>query len=232
MRFAVDNIAVHYAELGDFEQAMRINESVSAEDWRTEAFAEIAAEYWKQDRQEDARRLFQRIADMPLPKDVIYIWGDVAEKMAQSEQFDLALEVVAGMAAVVATTADDQDDGAHQVAIQFAKLGLYGRAVQLANQAGEFFGDISLVQIASEALRKNDRNKALEIAAQAESRIAKRMKGPDFEPVASEAERLSEIAVLYSRLERRPQALALADLAFNTATNLGKPGERQRALES
>jgi len=42
---ALSEIAIRYAELGDFEQAMRINESASDEDWRTGAFGKIALEY-------------------------------------------------------------------------------------------------------------------------------------------------------------------------------------------
>lgn len=97
-QFALSEIAVHYAELGDFEQAMRINESASDEDWRTGAFAEIALEYWKHGRRDEARRLFLRVAGLPLPKDVIYIWGNVIENMAQAQQFDLALDTVAAVA--------------------------------------------------------------------------------------------------------------------------------------
>src|SRR6267154_241682 len=53
-QFALSEIAIHYAELGDFEQAMRVNESASDEDWRTGAFAEIALEYWKHGRRDEA----------------------------------------------------------------------------------------------------------------------------------------------------------------------------------
>ena len=83
-QFFVSKIAVHYAELGDFEKALRINESATEEDWRTEAFSGIALEYWKQGQPGKARELFLRVANMPLRKDCIYIWGDVIEDMAKA----------------------------------------------------------------------------------------------------------------------------------------------------
>lgn len=299
---ALSEIAVHYAELGDFEQAMRVNESASDEDWRTGAFGQIALEYWKHGEKEKARQLFLRVAGLPLPKDVIYIWGDIIENMAQAQQFDLALDTVNAMAAAGGSTAGnalekvveefvqakafnstlpdilraiaiartlrdsgeeagvlkkvavaytargefdraskliqefredyDREDGAQEVAVQFAKLGKYDRALQLAERAGDYFGPIALVQIATEALRRRDKNKALEIVTRTDSLIAKTMKDADYEPGAIEAERLSELAVLYSQLGQRARAVELADLAFKTAKGVGKPGERYGALRS
>src|SRR6266545_2218372 len=43
-QFALSEIAIHYAEFGDFEPAMRVNESATDEDWRTGAFGKIALE--------------------------------------------------------------------------------------------------------------------------------------------------------------------------------------------
>ncbi len=300
---ALSEIAIRYAELGDFEQAMRVNESASDEDWRTGAFGKIALEYWKHGEKEKARALFLRVANLPLPKNVIYIWGDIIENMVQAQQFDLALDTVNAMAAAGGSTAGyalekvveefvkakapnstlpdilpraiviaktlsdsgeeagvlkkvavtyiargdfdratkliqqfkedfDREDGAQEVAIQFAKLGLYDRALQLANKAGDYFGPIALVGIASEALKHRDNTRALEIVARTESLLTKARKGTDYEPTETEATRLSELAVLYSQLDRRPRAVELADLAFKTAKDLGKPGERYGALRS
>src|SRR5258708_21931515 len=107
-QFALSEIAIHYAELGDFEQAMRVNESASDEDWRTGAFGKIALEYWKHGQKEKARELFLRVANLPLPKDVIYIWSDIIEKMAEAQQFNLALDTDNAIAATrCRTTADD-----------------------------------------------------------------------------------------------------------------------------
>src|SRR5687767_4078296 len=94
---ALSEIAIRYAELGDFEQAMRVNESASDEDWQAGAFGKIALEYWKHGEKEKARALFLRVANLPLPRDVIYIWGDIIENMAEAQQFDLALETVNAM---------------------------------------------------------------------------------------------------------------------------------------
>ena len=302
-QFALSEIAIRYAELGDFEQAMSVNESASDEDWRTGAFGKIALEYWKHGQKEKARELFLRVSNMPLPKDYIYIWGDIIENMAEAQQFELALETDNAMAAAGGTTAGDElakivehfieakarnrsfpnilprviaiaktlpdannrsvavkkvavayaaqgqydraikliqqfeedfdrEDGAQEVAVQFAKLGLYDRAVQLANKAGNYFGPIALVEIASEALKRRDKSKALEIAGRADSLIAKARKDLDYEPTETEATRLSELAVLYSQLDRRPRAVELADSAFKTAKEVGKPGERYGALRS
>ena len=300
---SLSRIAVHYAELGDFDQAMRLNESTTDEDWRTGAFADIALEYWKQGKKEKARELFLRVAGMPLPKDVIYIWGAVIEKMAQAEQFDLALDTAAAMAAAGGGTAGnalekivaeftqararnaslpdllpkviaiagtlrdsgevagvikkvamaytsrgemqragklikdfkedyDRDDVSHQLAIQFGKLGQYDRAVQLADKAGDYFREIALIEIGSEALRKGDKKKALEVAALLDSIIAKTMKHPGYESGGIDAQRLSELAVLYSQLDRRQRAVELANLAFQTAKAVGKPGDRYSSLRS
>jgi tetratricopeptide (TPR) repeat protein len=300
---ALSEIAIHYAELGDFEQAMRINESASDEDWRTGAFGKIALEYWKHGEKEKARQLFLRIAGLPLPKDVIYIWGDIIENMAQAQQFDLALDTDNAMSAAGGSTAGDElakiveefmaakarnpslldilprviaiaktlpesnnttialkkvavayaaqgqydratkliqtfeedfdrEDGAQDVAVQFAKLGLYDRALQLANKAGDYFGPMALIEMASEALRHRDKTRALEIATRTHSLIAKARKEADYEPTETEATRLSELAVLYSQLDRKALAVELADLAFKTAKEVGKPGERYGALRS
>jgi tetratricopeptide (TPR) repeat protein len=58
------------------------------------------------------------------------------------------------------------------------------------------------------------------------------MKGADYEPTETEADRLSELAVLYSQLDRKPRAIELVDLAFKTAKDVGKPGERYSALRN
>jgi tetratricopeptide (TPR) repeat protein len=105
---ALSEIAIRYAELGDFERAMRVNESATDEDWRTGAFGKIALEYWRHGQQEKARELFLRVANLPLPKDVIYIWGDIIENMAEAQQFDLALDTDNVMAAAGGSTAGDE----------------------------------------------------------------------------------------------------------------------------
>src|SRR6185295_10313564 len=107
-QFALSETAIHYAELGNFEQAMRVNESATDEDWRTGAFGKIALEYWKHGQRDKARELFLRVANLPLPKDYIYIWGDIINDMAKAQQFDLALETDSAMAAAGGTTAGDE----------------------------------------------------------------------------------------------------------------------------
>ena len=280
-----------------------MNESATDEDWRTGAFGKIALEYWKHGQKEKARELFLRVASLPLPKDYIYIWGDIIENMAEAQQFDLALETDNAMAAAGGTTAGDElakiveefieakarnpsledilprviasaktlpesnntsvalkkvavayaaqgqydratkliqafeedfdrEDGAQEVAIQFAKLGLYDRALRLANKAGDYFGPIALVGIASEALKHRDKARALEIVARAESLLTKARKDADYEPTETEATRLSELSVLYSQLDRKARAVEVAELAFKTAKDVGKPGERYGALRS
>lgn len=300
---ALSEIAIRYAELGNFEQAMKVNESATDEDWRTGAFGKIALEYWKHGQYDKARELFLRVANLPLPKDVIYIWDDIIEDMAEAREFDLALDIDNAIAAAGGTTAGnelativeefieakaenpslpdilprvvsiarnltestdrtvalkrvavayatrgqydraikliqrfeddfDRDDGAHGLAIQFAKLGLYDRALQLANSAGDYFGQIALVGIATEALKRRDKSKALEIVTRTDALLAKARKAPDYEPIETDARLLSELAALYSQLDRQPQAVKLAELSFKTAKALGKPGERYGALRS
>jgi tetratricopeptide (TPR) repeat protein len=300
-QFGLSEIAIRYAEMGDFEQAMKINESVTDEDWRTGAFGKIALEYWKQGQRDKARELFLRVANLPLPKDVIYIWGDIIENMAEARQFDLALDTDSAMAAAGGTTAGnalariveefieakaqnpslpdilprvisiakslteandttvalkrvavayavqgkydravkliqrfeedyDKEDGAHDLAIQFAKLGLYDRALQLANKAGDYFGPIALVGIATEALKRRDKSKALEIVTRTDALLLKMR--ADFERSETEVRLLSELAALYSQLDRKSRAVELADLTFKIARALGKPGERYRSLQN
>jgi tetratricopeptide (TPR) repeat protein len=106
-QFALSEIAIHYAELGDFEQALRLNESAADEDWRTGAFGKIALEYWRHGQRDKARELFLRVANLPLPKDYIYIWGDIVEDMAEAQQFDLALDTGKAMAEAGGSTAGD-----------------------------------------------------------------------------------------------------------------------------
>ena len=300
-QYALSEIASRYAELGDFEQAMRINESATDEDWQTAAYGKIALEYWKQGQPDKARELFLRVANLPLPKDVIYIWGDIIENMAEAQQFDLALDTNAAMVKAGATTTSndlakiveefieakahdpglpdilprvisivktvpesedstvavkkiavayaargqydravkliqpfeqdyDREDGARDVAIQFAKLGLYDRALQLANKAGDYYGPEALVGIATEALKRRDKSKALEIVARTDTLLSNARKDAGYEPSETEAGLLSELAVLYSQLGRKSRAVELADLSFKTAGALGKPGERYGAL--
>lgn len=293
---ALGKIAVFYAELGRFEQAMRIVESVSEDDWQTSAMGEIALEYWKHGYKDKSRQLFLRIAGLPLPKDVIYIWGDIIENMAAAQQFDLALDVAASMdpsdastisSALVKTldefaktrTRDpklpdilprvlaiakalqdgeessvlkkvavyyvargefaraekllqrfredyDREDGASDVAVQLAKSGQYDRAAQVAGKAGDYFGPIALIQIAGEALKRNDKPKALEIAARTDALLTKMMKETKEDVSWLEAQRLSELAVVYSQLGRSTRAAELADVAFKKAQTVGKPGDR------
>jgi hypothetical protein len=73
-----------------------------------ERYGKIALEYWKQGQKEKARELFLRVASLPLPKDVIYIWGDIIENMAEAQQFDLALETDNAMAAAGGSAAGDE----------------------------------------------------------------------------------------------------------------------------
>jgi tetratricopeptide (TPR) repeat protein len=48
----------------------------------------------------------------------------------------------------------------------------------------------------------------------------------------TDARLLSELAALYSQLNRKPRAVKLAELSFKTAKAVGKPGERYGALRS
>jgi tetratricopeptide (TPR) repeat protein len=91
---------------------------------------------------------------------------------------------------------------------------------------------LALIEIASEALKHRDKTKALEIAMRTDALIARAKKEADYEPTETEATRLSELAVLYSQLDRRPRAVELANLAFKTAKDVRKPGERYGALRS
>ena len=299
-QFHVSKIAVHYAKLGDFEQALRVNESATEEDWRTGAFSEIALEYWKQGQPGKAHELFIRVASLPLRKDRIYICSDVIEEIAQAELFDFALDTNAALAAAGGSTAGavlatvveifieakkrnpklpdilpralemaktvpefgnevvkkvavayaaqgeydrairlvgrfdkdfDRDDGAHELAMQLAKHGLYDRAVQLANKAGEYFDRMALVGIASEALKRKDKKKALEITARIDSQISKAIKGVDYQLTETDVSRITEIVLLYLQLDHRKRATELANVAFKIAKDLGKPGERYRSLQ-
>lgn len=298
-QFHISEIAVQYAKLGDFEQALRVNESATEEDWRTGAFSTIALEYWKQGQPGKAHDLFIRVASLPLPKDAIYIWGDVIEEMAQAELFDLALDTTAAMAAAGGTTAGaeletvveifieakkrnpklpdilarviemaktvpefgnealkkvavayaaqgqydraiklvsrfhdeyDRYDGAYEVAVQLAKHGLYDRAVELANRA-DYFDRMALVGIASEAVKRNDKSKALQITARIDSQISNAMKATDYELSETDVTRITEIISLYLQLDNRKRAIELAAVAFKIAKDLGKPGERYRSLQ-
>ncbi|MDX6531914.1 MAG: hypothetical protein QOH41_4204 [Blastocatellia bacterium] len=103
-QYLMGQIAIRYAAWGNFEQAMRIVESLSDEYWKADAFSEIAVEYSKHGEKEKARQLLLRVAGMPVPKDVIHIWGSVMENMAKAQQFDLALDVAASMEISDATT--------------------------------------------------------------------------------------------------------------------------------
>ena len=300
-QFALSEIAVHYAELGDFEQAMRVNESAGEEDWRTAAFGKIALEYWKHGQKDNARALFLRVANLPLPKDYIYIWGDIINYMAEAQQFELALEIDNAMGSAGGTTAGDhlaqiveyyleakthnaslpdilprvlkiakalpdsnnravavkkvavayatqgqyeratklihqfdddfdREDAAHEVAIQLAKLGRYDLSLRLADEAGDYFGLIARTAIAAAALERRDKAKALELASRSEALITTAMKAEGYEMIESDAGRLSELAILFYRLNQRTRATKSADLAFKVAKGLGKPGERYGAL--
>ncbi|HEX7332191.1 MAG TPA: hypothetical protein VF290_11880 [Pyrinomonadaceae bacterium] len=299
-QYGLSQIAIRYAELGDFERAMRINESAKGEDWRTEAYGKIALEYWKHGQRDKARELFLRVASLPLPKDMIYIWGDVIEYMAEAQQFDLALDIDNAMGAAGGTTAGhelativekfveakaqnpslpdilprvvsiarglpessdstfalksvavayaargqhdraikliqrfeddyDRDDGAHRLAIEFAKRGWYDRALQLAN-SGVYFREIAHVGIATEALKRQDKRKALEIVVRTEALLAEVKEDEYYEPLETEVRLLSELADLYSQLDRQHRAVEMADLSFKTAKAMRKPGERYGAL--
>ena len=86
------------------------------------------------------------------------VFRKVAVAYTARGEFDRALALIQGFKEDY-----DIEDGAKEVAIQLAKLGQYDRALQLADKAGEYFGPIALVQIASEALKRGDKARALEI---------------------------------------------------------------------
>jgi tetratricopeptide (TPR) repeat protein len=301
-QYLTGQIAIRYAAWGNFEQAMRVVESVSDEYWRTDAFSEIALEYWKHGEKEKARQLLLRVAATPVPKDVIHIWGSVMENMAKAQQFDLALDVAASMepsdasttsgalqsvideltqakttnsnqanvlgrvlaiaktlreqgeeasvlkkvAVLHATRGDfdsalkivngfkddyDREDGMHDVAIQLARQGQFARASQLADRAGDYFGSIAQVEIAIEAVKRKENDKALEVAAKVYSRIEKAAKEAE-EPTESDATRLTELAIVYLDLGQILRAREAANLAFTIAKGIGKPGERYPALQA
>ena len=164
---------------------------------------------------------------LPDSGEVARVLKKAAVAYAARGEFDRAVRLVQGF-----NEDYDLEDGAHEIAVQFAKLGQYDRALQLADKAGDYFGSMALVQIATEALRRRDKTKALEIVTRTDSLIAKTRKDADYEPTEAEATRLSELAVLYSQLDRKSRAVELADLAFKTAKEVGKPGERYGALRS
>jgi tetratricopeptide (TPR) repeat protein len=301
-QYLMGQIAIRYAAWGNFEQAMRVVESLSDEYWKTDAFSEIAVEYWKHGEKEKARQLLLRVAGMPVPKDVIHIWGSVMENMAKAQQFDLALDVADSMepsnasttsgglqsvideltqakttnsnqanvlgrvlaiaktlreqgeegsvlkkvAVLHATRGDfdsalkivngfkddyDREDGMHDVAIQLAKQGQFARASQLADRAGDYFGPIAQVEIVTEAVKRKENAKALEVAAKVYSRIEKAAKEAE-EPTESNASRLTELAIVYSDLGEIVRAREAANLAFTIAKRIGKPGERYPALKA
>ena len=303
--YALGEIAVRYAELGDFEQALKIADNVKDEDDRAGSLSKIALQYWKQWDEDLSRQLFARVSGMPIPKDVIHVWGPIMERMAEARQFELALDLAASMPgsestatttrgaleAVVdnyisagAKKADLPDvlprvlrigkslkdageegsvitkvavayaargefdraskvvqgfeeayyreDGSHRVAIELAKAGQYERALRLAGKAEEYFGPIALVQIAAEALKRGDKNRASEIASRTLSRLLKDVEDHDHREGPSEAERVSELAVLYSDLGQKARAAELMAVAFKRAKAVGKPGERYSALRA
>lgn len=142
-QFHVSEIAVHYAKLGNFEQALRVNESATEEDWRTGAFSEIALEYWKQGQPGKAHELFIRVASLPLDKDTTYIWGDVIEEMAQAELFDLASEIIAAMDAAGGSTAGAALAAVVEIFIEAKKRNpklpdILPRALEMARTVPEF----------------------------------------------------------------------------------------------
>lgn len=102
--YALGEIAVRYAELGDFEQALKIADTVKDDDDKASALSKIAVQYWKQGNEGLARHLFARVSSMPIPKDVIYVWGPVMDRMAEAQQFDLALDLARSMPESEATT--------------------------------------------------------------------------------------------------------------------------------
>ncbi|HBB87001.1 MAG TPA: hypothetical protein DC047_05245 [Blastocatellia bacterium] len=293
---ALSRIAVLYATRGKFEQAMRIVESVSDDHWQAAALGDIATQYWKHGYIDKSRQLFLRIAGLSIPKDVIYIWGDIIENMAAAQQFDLALDVAASMdpsdssttrsaleetldefakarardpkipdilprvLAIARTLEDgeeslvlrrvavyyaargeftraemlvqrfkedyDLENGKADVALQLARLGQYERALRLAAKAGDYFGPIVLVQIAGVAIERKEKAKALEIATRADNLLTKMMKETSEDVSWLEAQRLAELAVIYSHLDRSIRAAELADAAFKKARAVSKPGDR------
>jgi hypothetical protein len=120
----------------------------------------------------------------------------------------------------------DREDAAADVAVQLAKLRQYDRAVALAGKAGDYFGPISLVQIAHEAIQRKDQAKALEVAIRTDALLTKMMKERTGDSAWLDAQRWSELGVVYSQLGRKPRAIELADMAFKQAMSVGKPGDR------
>jgi tetratricopeptide (TPR) repeat protein len=301
--YGLGEIAVRYAELGDFEQALMIADTIKDDDDKASSLSKIAVQYWKQGNEGLSRQLFARVSGMPVPKDVIYVWGPILDRMAEARQFDLALDLAESMPESEATTtraaletlvdhyisarakkADlpnvlprvlrigetlrdageegsvitkvavayaargefdraskliqgfeegfDRENVSHEVAIELAEAGQYERALQLAGKAGDYFGPIAFVKIAAEALKRGDKNRASEIASRTLSQLLKDIKEHDHREGSSEAERMAEVAVLYSDLGQKARATELMSVAFKRAKAVGKPGERYSALRA
>jgi tetratricopeptide (TPR) repeat protein len=140
--YLMGQIAIRYAAWGNFEQAMRVVESISDEYWKTDAFSEIALEYWKHGEKEKARHLLLRVAGMPVPKDVIHIWGSVMENMAKAQQFDLALDVAASMEPSDASTTSGAlqsviDELTQAKTTNSNQVNILGRVLAIAKTLGE-----------------------------------------------------------------------------------------------
>lgn len=101
--YALGEIAVRYAELGNFEHALKIADSIKDDDNRASTLSKIALQYWKQGNEGLSRQLFAKVSGMPIPKDVIYVWGPIMDRMAEARQFDLALDLAASMPVSEAT---------------------------------------------------------------------------------------------------------------------------------
>ena len=301
--YALGEIAVRYAELGDFEPALKIAESIKDVDNQASSLSKIAVQYWKQGNEGLSRQLFARVSGLPVPKDVIYVWGPILDRMAEARQFDLALDLAVSIPESEATTtraaletlveqyisarakkADlpdvlprvlrigetlrsageegsvitkvavayaargeferaykliegfeeefDRENVSHEVAIELAKAGRYERALQLAGKAGVYFGPMAFVKIAAAALKRGDKNRASEIASLTLSQLLKDIKEHDHREGASEAERMTEVAVLYADLGQKTRATELMSIAFRRAKAVGKSGERYGALRA
>jgi tetratricopeptide (TPR) repeat protein len=126
----------------------------------------------------------------------------------------------------------DKEDCARDLAIELARLGQYDRALPLVRKAGAYFGAIAYVEIVTEALRKGDRAKALEILTMADSLLTKTVRTKNYEADYTQAARLSEFAILYSQLERRTRAIELTDVAFQIAKRVRRPYDKNGALQA
>jgi tetratricopeptide (TPR) repeat protein len=99
--WAMENIAVQYVRLGDFDHARKLVEQIDVYDLRAEARCNLAHEMFIHNRKNDAKQLLElsnkQVNDPKYESDQSFIYQKISEELASEGSYDAAFKFAAAI---------------------------------------------------------------------------------------------------------------------------------------